>query len=544
EGPKRVAVPIVVMQDHTRDLEDERSSPSRWVDTDAVQMALDELLPAHVQGAVSVSRHLLSHHKELAAALVKARQSRSAAVLAQPPSSGLHRSLTSWLSPRALLREVRRALRDEELLAGLAPAVGEDYVAMLGEMEDVGEFIEGKRHETKVLPVFVFSLERAPDQLLLEGGQLAAAGPDVVAVLQLLGSPSLDDYSRGRVYSGHMSEGHHLLMDAGEAPTRAIIAGLATALGGVVPPQQRVCGAEGQVVEDWRWAVGAVPWGPYGNYTGISSIFAATVHRNLLLARIERPLRRLIASLERLDAFIATHLQGPFAFLHRKQPHPSASSSDTDSVSFSRMLPQHHLLDDLARQHLRYQNDSSPAALLRSLVAPAAALKARLTSAASSNTSSSPTSSPHEEAGGDHGEHYHSDGGEEGQQQKEGQQQQQQQGVEDLVADQQVLSPNVAQRLKESLDRIGEQLEQIGFLLYSRSWAELDDQLPLLAAAVDAFTAAVDSDLRTATEVLECCAVRHEPYGNSGMWFAVLVIVLALVGFGVAAGVAIRSQEV
>jgi hypothetical protein len=224
--------------------------------------------------------------------------------------------------------------------------------------------------------VFVFSLERAAEHLLFDNGQLFAAGGGVVAVLQLLGSvrqgrraaraplspcriqpidhlpppcpqPQVESFSRGRVYSGHMAEGHPLLLDAAEAPTRSVIAGLATALGGVVPPQQRHCAAsEDGVVEDWRWAVGAVPWGPYSGFSGMrcapgagansafaarrtcrtacalcagraatlhlasrSSIFATAAHRNLLLARLERPLRRLAAALDHLDAFVAQHLQ-------------------------------------------------------------------------------------------------------------------------------------------------------------------------------------------------------------------------------------------
>lgn len=42
----------------------------------------------------------------------------------------------------------------------------------------------------QVVPVFVFSLERAPDQMLFDNHQLVAAGHDIVMVLQLLGNVS------------------------------------------------------------------------------------------------------------------------------------------------------------------------------------------------------------------------------------------------------------------------------------------------------------------------------------------------------------------
>ncbi len=40
----------------------------------------------------------------------------------------------------------------------------------------------------QVVPVFVFSLERAPEQMLFDNHQLVAAGHDIVMVLQLLGN--------------------------------------------------------------------------------------------------------------------------------------------------------------------------------------------------------------------------------------------------------------------------------------------------------------------------------------------------------------------
>ena len=40
-----------------------------------------------------------------------------------------------------------------------------------------------------------------------------------------------------------------------------------------------------------------------------SSVFAATARRNILVGRIEKPLRQLIAALDRIDQFIVKHLQ-------------------------------------------------------------------------------------------------------------------------------------------------------------------------------------------------------------------------------------------
>ncbi|EFJ48990.1 hypothetical protein VOLCADRAFT_90382 [Volvox carteri f. nagariensis] len=366
--PKRVVVPIIVMQDHVRELEHEGDG-TRWIDTDMIQLALDEMLPPEVAGSVSVSRHMLHHHKLLASALVKARHSRSDTVLLQPPDVGLHKSQVTSLDSALLLRELRLAAADDDLMGGLVDVVGgDDYHARWSYSEDPDAFLAKRKRETKVLPVFVFSLERAPEHLMFDNHQLVAAASDVVAVLQLLGSPLSDENNpRGRTYSGHMAESHHLMLDAAEQPSRSVIGGLATALGGMVPVQQRYCRAERALVEDWRWSVGAVPWGPYSNYTALSSVFAATARRNLLVARIERPLRKLISSLNKLDDFIVKHLQGPFAYLRRRKsgvampvyaPAAATYGEGTPAPLYHNM-PNHHLLDDLARLHIRYHNGSS-----------------------------------------------------------------------------------------------------------------------------------------------------------------------------------------
>ncbi|GIM11224.1 hypothetical protein Vretimale_14738 [Volvox reticuliferus] len=260
-----------------------------------------------------------------------------------------------------LLRELKLAAADDDLMGGLIDHIGDDYVDQTQYMGDPQEFMGRRKRETKVLPVFVFSLERTPDNMMFDNNQLVAASQDVVAVLQLLGNPNAENYQRGRVYSGHVSESHHLMMDADEQPSRAIIAGLATALGGIVPVHQRYCRAERTVVEDWRWSVGAVPWGPYSNYTALSSVLAATARRNMLVARIEKPLRKLITALNKIDEFIVKHLQGPFAYLRRNAGATAAQTAPYGEESPSPLhhnMPHHHLLDDLARLHVRYQNGS------------------------------------------------------------------------------------------------------------------------------------------------------------------------------------------
>ncbi len=41
---------------------------------------------------------------------------------------------------------------------------------------------------------------------------------------------------------------------------------------GLVPPYKHYEPAQDGFEFDWRWAVGAIPWGPYSNYSGISEL--------------------------------------------------------------------------------------------------------------------------------------------------------------------------------------------------------------------------------------------------------------------------------
>lgn len=166
--------------------------------------------------------------------------------------------------------------------------------------------------------------------------------------------------------TGHVANGRRVMSDARDV-TRHIIAGLATALGGarcrrcpdttaqrlrlpaclpplsyadlppmahgqigpptllplppqpsgVVPPYSRPLrgGApSGSTPEqDWRWGVGATPYGPYSNFSGVSEIATNAARRNLLLGHVAAALREGQGRLDEFDAFVEDHLQGPWA---------------------------------------------------------------------------------------------------------------------------------------------------------------------------------------------------------------------------------------
>ena len=122
--------------------------------------------------------------------------------------------------------------------------------------------------------------------------------------------------------TGHVANGRRVMADSRDV-TRHVVAGLATALAGVLPPYARPLRpgdappARGGVFAapeaDWRWAVGATPFGPYSNFSGVSDALQNAARRNLLIAHAAAALREGQRRLDAFDAFVATHFEGPWA---------------------------------------------------------------------------------------------------------------------------------------------------------------------------------------------------------------------------------------
>lgn len=81
---------------------------------------------------------------------------------------------------------------------------------------------------------------------------------------------------------------------------------------GVMPPYARYDHDQSSLQFDWRWAVGATPFGPYSNYSGVSESMHNAARRNLLLAHVSAALKHLQHELDRIDGFVAGHFAGPW----------------------------------------------------------------------------------------------------------------------------------------------------------------------------------------------------------------------------------------
>ncbi|GBF94529.1 hypothetical protein Rsub_07063 [Raphidocelis subcapitata] len=276
-----------------------------------VERSLNSILDSRQDGLVVSAHQPLSRHKLMAAAVWKARRQRAERALTRQMGHsrpGYHAFSSSFVDGAVLAEEVARAA--DSLTHGI---VGAAYA-----MSKSGRHpIEQLRHNgTRVVPVFVFSLAEAPPDLTFCNREMVYANKDMVLVLQPLKSPH-GSMGKDEFFTGHFANGRRLSRDGRDA-TRHIIAGLAQAVAGLVPPYFRPLppgphppGAPPS--QDWRWSVGATPFGPYGNYSGLSLAARRAARRNVMAAHASAALRAAQGKLDELDAFVSEHFGGPWA---------------------------------------------------------------------------------------------------------------------------------------------------------------------------------------------------------------------------------------
>lgn len=84
---------------------------------------------------------------------------------------------------------------------------------------------------------------------------------------------------------------------------RHVVAGLTSALTGLPPPYELYHPKRG-VIQDWLWAVGHTPFGPYSTCRTLSLLAQHAAYRNALLGRLEHLLANVRETVGALDEFI------------------------------------------------------------------------------------------------------------------------------------------------------------------------------------------------------------------------------------------------
>ena len=231
-----------------------------------------------------------------------------------------------------------------------------------------------QQHGTRVVPVYVLSLAGLPPGVLIDGESMVAAADDLVIVLQGVGDPKLaapgaeqrgawarDLDAESEAATAELAEAAEFLemhsaghpahasvkaaataaaakvaeLGAGRGewvpvrfasndrlvharpgePTRHVVAGVARALGGVASPTERWSPIHGGVVENWLWAVGHHPFGPFSGCPTMSVVLQDVAKRNAALTRVDTALRAVRAGIAEIEAFGDEFLASPFRSL-------------------------------------------------------------------------------------------------------------------------------------------------------------------------------------------------------------------------------------
>ena len=312
----KILIPIIVFQNHN--LWDALETA---VDVDSINQIVRsqfELPGQEIQ--VITGKHSLHEHQQISLAVAKSIKTKPVHEV------DLHHHFVVQYKPYvdsgSLMSEIRQSA-DALTHSLLSHHDDKDLLAAFLNPRNPSGVLFGKRQSqgTLVLPVYIFSLAGEEESLLLDGNGFVAFAKDMVVILQ----------TRQQVQLPYHSYGVSIREDSKDV-TRHIVAGLLSALGGVVPPSSHYSPPNHRIIFDFRWSVGHLPWGPFGASSGVSKIYSDQLMRNRVVSMINAAIKHLTEALKELEMFTSLYLYGPFGeFVQREKPQ-----SLIDSIFHSR----------------------------------------------------------------------------------------------------------------------------------------------------------------------------------------------------------------
>ncbi|PKA49913.1 hypothetical protein AXF42_Ash019229 [Apostasia shenzhenica] len=158
-----------------------------------------------------------------------------------------------------------------------------------------------KTYGTRVVPVFVLSMAGVNADLLMDDESLVWTSKDVVIVLQ---------HDNKEIPLSYVSETtkQHLFPSLVQ---RHILAGLASAVGGLSAPYERASHVHERPIVNWLWATGCHPYGPFSNTSKVSQMLQDVALRSSIYANVDAALHRIRDTSEAIQSFASEHLKTP-----------------------------------------------------------------------------------------------------------------------------------------------------------------------------------------------------------------------------------------
>ncbi|KAI3737884.1 hypothetical protein L2E82_27899 [Cichorium intybus] len=326
----RLLIPIIVLQNHNRyNIMDKGHNYS--IDIKAIEDQVKNMVHKGEEVVIVGGSHLLHLHEKLAIAVSKAMRGHS---LQETKKDGRFHVHTKMFLDGAILKEEMERSADV-LAAGLLevsePSLSDKFFFhqhWMDEMDvEADSYLKHKPFQsyysntwgqknnkvqkklgdlhrtygTRVVPVFVLSLADVDPHLMMEDESLLWTSNDVVIVLQ---------HQTHKIPLSYVSETERIHVIPSQAQ-RHITAGLASVVGGLSAPYERVSHIHERPVVNWLLAAGCHPFGPFSNVSKLSQLLQDVTLRNTIYARVDSALRRIREMSESVEAFVGEYLRTP-----------------------------------------------------------------------------------------------------------------------------------------------------------------------------------------------------------------------------------------
>ncbi|WJZ86743.1 hypothetical protein VitviT2T_006174 [Vitis vinifera] len=180
---------------------------------------------------------------------------------------------------------------------------------------------------------FVLSLADVDPHLMMEDESLVWISNDVVIVLQ---------HQNEKIPLSYVSERERRHAIPSQAQ-RHILAGLASAVGGLSAPYEKASHVHERPIVNWLWSVGCHPFGPFSNTSQMSQMLQDVALRNAIYARVDSALHRIRDTSEYVQTFAAEYLKTSLGEPSRARKISRALSYEL--VDLSSLLYDHWLQD-------------------------------------------------------------------------------------------------------------------------------------------------------------------------------------------------------
>ncbi|KAL5700820.1 hypothetical protein ACHQM5_026227 [Ranunculus cassubicifolius] len=328
----RLLIPIIVLRNHNRYNIMEKGH-NHSIDIQAIEAEVKKMVHADQEVVIVGGSYALHRHEKLAIAVSKAMRGHS---LQETKQDGrFHVHTKTYLDAAVLKEEMERS--GDVLAAGLLevsdPALSSKYFIRQDWMDnaDDGSSDSVIKHKplwssysssggkekkkksqnkpenlyrtygTRVIPVFVLSLAEVDANLLMEDESLVWTSKDVVIVLQ---------HDSEAIPLSYVSETSRMFAHPRQAQ-RHILAGLASATGGLSAPYEKASHVHERPVLNWLWAAGCHPFGPFSNTSQTSQMLQDVALRSTIYARVDGALRRIRDASESVQSFATEFLKTP-----------------------------------------------------------------------------------------------------------------------------------------------------------------------------------------------------------------------------------------